>query len=276
MENRSRIRCVLAVMAVLFLPGLLRAQQASRPFNPEDMLGIVEFVPGSYPAISPNGAWVAYATVDPSLESNILARHPDGFLWVVKPGGKPERIAAEDFADTPIWSPDGRELAFFRTRKGQRQLCIWTASTGAVRELGESFPKDDSLWGSEQLAPQWTASGSAIVYAVMLPAPPQADPESQLVHSTDATMPGDAPFIDTRKWTLVNVDVKSGSGRPLNPKPISLTRFSVSPNGSQVLFRAITPETIAVFRHERSQDWWCLRTAASRRTRFWKDEWRLG
>ena len=254
-EYRSRIRCVLAVMAVLFLPGLLNAQQPSRPFNPEDMLGIVEFVSGSYPVISPDGAWVAYATVDPSLESNILARHPDGFLWVVKPGGKPVRIAGEDFADSPIWSPDGSELAFFRTRKGQRQLCIWTASTGAVRELGESFPKDDSLWGSEQLAPQWTANGSAIVYAAMLPGPPQAEPESQLVHSTDATMPGDAPFIDTRKWTLVNVDVKSGHAHPLNSKPISLTRFSVSPNGSQVLFRAIIPETVALFRHERSQDW---------------------
>jgi dipeptidyl aminopeptidase/acylaminoacyl peptidase len=254
-QKISSTHWFLAVLAILFLPGLLRAQTAPRPFTPEDMLGIAEFVPGSFPAVSPDGAWVAYATVDPTLESNILARHPDGFIWVVKPGGKPARIAADDYADTPIWSPGGSELAFFRTRKGSRQLCIWTAATGIAREIGEAFPKDESLWGSEQLAPQWTANGTAIVYAVLLPAPPQTEPESQLVHSSDAAMPGDAPFIDARKWTLVSVEVKSGHAHPLNPQPVSLTRFSVSPNGSQVLFRATTAETLALFRHERSQDW---------------------
>ncbi len=83
----SRIPSVLAVLAAVFLPGLLCAQEAPRPFTPKDMLGIVEFVSGSFPTVSPGGAWVAYATADPTLESNILARHPDGFLWVVKPRG---------------------------------------------------------------------------------------------------------------------------------------------------------------------------------------------
>ena len=251
----SRIHSVLAVLAAVFLPGLLFAQEAPRPFTPEDMLGIVEFVSASFPAISPDGAWVAYATADPTRESNILARHADGFLWVVKLGGNPIKIVADDYADTPIWSPDGGELAFFRARQSRRQLCIWTAATGAVRELGESFPKDESQWGSELLAPQWTANGTAIVYAALLPAQPQPDPESQVVHSTDATMPGDAPFFDARKWTLVSVEVKSGHAHALNPQPIFLTRFAASPNGSQVLFRAITPETATLFRHERSQDW---------------------
>ena len=252
----TRILLVLVALAALFLPGLLFAQQAPRPFTPEDMLGIVEFVPGSFPVVSPDGARVAYASADPSLESNILARHPDGFLWVATPGGKPARIAGEDYADTPIWSPSGGELAFFRTRQGRRQLCIWTAATGAVREIGESFPKDDSQSGSDQLAPQWTPNGTAIVYAVLLPAPPQTEPESTLVHSSDATMPGDAPFIDTRKWTLVSMEVKPGGhAHALNPQPVSLTRFAVSPDGAQVVFRAVTPETITLFRHERSQDW---------------------
>ncbi len=219
-EKISKNHSVLALLAALFLPCLLCAQEARRSFTPEDMLGIVEFVSGSYPAISPDGAWVAYATADPTLESNILARHPDGFLWVVKPGGKPVKIPADDYADTPVWSPDGSELAFFRTRQSRRQLCIWTAATGAVRELGESFPKDESQWGSELLAPQWTANGTAIVYAVLLPAQPQPDPEWQLVHSTDPTMPGDALFFDARKWTLVSVEVKSGHVHPLNPQPI--------------------------------------------------------
>ncbi len=92
-RKHTRILLVLVALAALFLPGWLFAQQAPRPFTPEDMLGIVEFVPGSFPVVSPDGARVAYASADPSLESNILARHPDGFLWVATPGGKPVRIA---------------------------------------------------------------------------------------------------------------------------------------------------------------------------------------
>jgi len=243
------------ISGALLFPGLLLAQSAQPPFSAQDMLDIIEFVPGSEPSPSPDGAWIAYAMTDPALESNILAVHPNGFLLVKKPATAPVRLAPGDYADTPVWSPDGSKLAFFRARKGQSQLCVWTAATGKVQELGESFPKDDSLWPSEELAPEWTSGGTVIVYPVLTPAPPQPDSEWQLVHSTDATMPGDAPFLDMRKWTLVSVDVNTNKTHALVPQPVSLTRFAIAPDGSRVLFRAITPETLALFRHEQSRDW---------------------
>jgi len=124
------LRTLAVFSGALLFPGLLLAQSAQPPFSAQDMLDIIEFVPGSEPYPSPDGAWIAYATTDPALESNILAVHPNGFLWVKKPGTAPVRLAPGDYADTPVWSPDGSKLAFFRARKGQSQLCVWTAATG--------------------------------------------------------------------------------------------------------------------------------------------------
>ncbi len=251
--REARWFAILVIVFVFWSP--LEAQDRPKPFTPEDMLGIVEFVPGSEPATSPDGSWVAYAITDTSRESNILASHPDGFLWISKVGAKPMRIGDSDYADTPVWSPDGRQLAFFRTEHGRRQLCIWSAASQKIRQLGDTFPKDQSLWPSDELAPQWSADNTVIVYPVLMPVPGHPEPESQLLHSTDAVMPFDVPFIDTREWTLVATDVNTGRITLLTPQPISLQRFSLSPDGKNVLFRAITPDSLKLFRQQCSQDW---------------------
>ncbi len=121
------LRALAILLAICFLPARSPAQTKPQPFNPQDMLNVVEFIPGSEPVLSPDGMWVAYATKDPSLESNILSAHSIGFLWVAKLGEKPSRIAEGANADTPVWSPDGHELAFIRTSKERSQLCVWNA-----------------------------------------------------------------------------------------------------------------------------------------------------
>jgi len=249
------LRPLAILVAAFLLASRLPAQAKPQAFTPQDILKIVEFIPGSEPVLSPDGAWLAYATKDPSLESNILSEHPNGFLWVAKIGEKPVRIAEGEYGDTPVWSPDGRDLAFIRTNKGRSQLCVWNAASGKVRELGESFPKDESLWPTQGLAPAWNRSGDTIVFASLVPAPPVTDPETQLVHGTDAAMPGDMPFLDLRKWTLFAVNVSANKVRALTPQPVPLVRFSISNDGSRVLYRAIVPETQDLFRHEKFQEW---------------------
>src|ERR1700722_14040647 len=134
------LRAFGIIVAACLLSTQVRAQDKPKVFTPQDMLGIVQFIPGSEPVLSPDGAWVAYGTKDPSLESNILSEHPDGFLWVARIAEKPIRIADGDYGDTPVWSPNGHDLAFIRTSKGRSQLCVWNAASGKVKELGETFP----------------------------------------------------------------------------------------------------------------------------------------
>lgn len=247
------LRTLAVLVAVYLFPSRSPAQ--TKTFTAQDILNIVEFIPGSEPVLSPDGAWIAYGTKDPSLESNILSEHPNGFLWVAKIGSKPVRVAEGDYGDTPVWSPDGRQLAFIRTSKGRSQLCVWTAASGRVRELGDSFPKDDSLWPTHGLAPVWNLSGDSIVFALLVPAPPPSDPESQLIHWTDEVMPGDMPFVDLRTWTLFSVNISTNRSRALTPKPVPLVGFSISHDGSRVLYRAIVPETLDHFRREKFEEW---------------------
>jgi len=242
-------------LAGSLFPVFLFAQTKPATFTPQDMLQVVDFVPGSEPAVSPDGSSVAYATMDTSLQSNILAAHPDGFLWVTRKEGKPIKIAGGDYADTPVWSPDSSKIAFVRTHDTRRRVCLWNAADGAVVEIGEDFPKDTSLWASPRPAPQWSGDGKTLVYPALEPIPAAPEPESQLIHSTDAAMPFDKPFNDIRTWTLWAADASTGKVHRLTPQAVALSSFSISPDGTSVLYRAKVPETISLFRHERSQDW---------------------
>ncbi len=82
------MRQLFVVFLASFLVAVSPAQTKTVPFTSEDMLQVVGFVPGSEPAVSPDGSSVAYAATDTSLQSNILAAHPDGFLWLTKERGK--------------------------------------------------------------------------------------------------------------------------------------------------------------------------------------------
>src|SRR5262249_58376344 len=132
----------LALCPFILITQPLCAQ--ATPFGPHDMQRVSTFAEGSEPALSPAADWVAYAVVDVDNESNILARHPTAFLYVVKSDGSATRRLpnSQDHADTPAWSPDGSKLAFLGTRDGQRQALLWDAASGQVRELGEPFASD--------------------------------------------------------------------------------------------------------------------------------------
>ncbi len=106
--------CLLLFVFCLFIPITQPLCAQPRPFRPQDMVRVVTFAEGSEPVISPAGDWVAYAAVDVDQESNILARHPTAFLYVVKSDGSGTRHLpnSQDHADTPVWSPDSRKLAF--------------------------------------------------------------------------------------------------------------------------------------------------------------------
>ena len=223
------------------------------------MLSIVTFAESSGPLISPAGDSIAYAAVDVSDESNILARHPTAFLHVVKLTGKQDRRLPNevDHADTPVWSPDGRTLAFLRTRGGQRQVMLWDAVNEGTRAIGEAFPEDRSLWSSEGLQPQWLPDGKTLILPMLEQVAPQPLPRVRVVRSTDAVVPGDHFFIDSRLWKIVALEARSGRARLLTPKSIALRGLVVSPDGRHVLYQAVRPETLGHFRAEKL-DWWTV------------------
>ena len=244
----------------LILTAAIAAQSvfAAAAFSPADMLGVVGFADESQPVISPDGKWVAYATVDGSDQANILARHPTAFLWVAPAGGgaAPKRILDGDHADTPVWSPDGTKLAFVRWHGTHRKAMLWDVASGVTKELGEEFAEDRSTWASEGLTLHWTPDGKTLVIAALQsPVAAGEAPRFTVIKGSDAVVPGDIFFVDKRMWKLGAVGVGSGQARALSPNAYAFRNITLSPDGRTLLFRAVTPETLGHFRAEKMETW---------------------
>src|ERR671926_1425365 len=112
--------CVCAVAAALLIPGLgvkaTRAQSASsraaepRPYFYE-------------PAISPDRKEIAFVS--------------GGDIWTVPAEGGEARLLVSHPAteSRPLYSPDGRQLAFVSTRTGNGDIYVLDFSTGEVRRV---------------------------------------------------------------------------------------------------------------------------------------------
>ena len=97
------------------------------------------------PALSPDGSEIAFAS--------------GGDIWTVPAAGGVARLLVTDPAteDRPIYSPDGRQLAFTSTRNGVDNIYILTLATGQIRRLTWS----DS---AEQLD-AWSRDGKWIYFS---------------------------------------------------------------------------------------------------------------
>ena len=109
-------------------------------------------------AWSPNGSTLAYQLRNTQITSDI---------WVSPIGGEPLNRTADysGFHGEPVWSPDGREIAFRSTRDGGG-IFVMSALAGAPRKVSTavaSAPANPN-WGSG--FPRWLAEGTALAYVV--------------------------------------------------------------------------------------------------------------
>src|SRR5271163_1035557 len=82
--------------------------------------------------ISPDGAWVAYAVSTPDLEANRNA----GNIWAVRTsGGDAVQLTSGGHDSSPVWSPDGKTLAFLSSRDGNSQVYFLPMDGGEAREV---------------------------------------------------------------------------------------------------------------------------------------------
>lgn len=95
-----------------------------------DGSGVRTIARGEWPAFSPDGESVAYSN-DASIQ---------GTIWVVPvEGGEPRVVTRDGYA--PVWSPDGRYLAFARVTGCGHAVCsgrifVMPASGGTARPVG--------------------------------------------------------------------------------------------------------------------------------------------
>ena len=103
----------IPILAAALLCGPVFAE----PFSAEHLVRLDRV---GAPALSPDGAQVAYAVRDTDMEAN-TGRYD---IWLSPlEGGKPRRLTRHEANDTaPAWSPDGQALYFLSARGDTTQV----------------------------------------------------------------------------------------------------------------------------------------------------------
>ncbi len=121
----------LAVLAVTAAPA------AAAGFTVDDLLAMQRV---GEPAVSPDGAWVAFSVRDTDLDAN--RGRMDVWLAPVDGSQPARRLTTHPDNDTsPVWSPDGKSVYFMSTRGGSSQ--VWRiALAGGEAEQVTRLPLD--------------------------------------------------------------------------------------------------------------------------------------
>ncbi|MGI9180080.1 MAG: S9 family peptidase [Longimicrobiaceae bacterium] len=159
MMIRDLRRVSAAVLCFVLLIGADAAAQERRPLSALDLYHLRT---ASSVALSRDGRQVVYIVTEADSASNRYKRD----LWIAASDGSgtPRRLTWSGGAvlGSPVFSPDGRQLAFTASREGGRTQ-IWILP---LAEGGEAWPLTDLGTGAGN--PAWSPDGRRIVFTSSL------------------------------------------------------------------------------------------------------------
>jgi dipeptidyl aminopeptidase/acylaminoacyl peptidase len=128
--RREIWRLAILCANLLLCSSFAAAQDAAKhPITFDDLIHMHR-VGGA--AISPDGAWVAYAVSTPDMDANRNASN----IWAVRTsGGDAVQLTSSGHDSSPVWSPDGKTLAFLSARDGNSQVYFLPIDGGEAREI---------------------------------------------------------------------------------------------------------------------------------------------
>jgi Tol biopolymer transport system component len=158
-----------------------------------------------YPAFSPDGSEIAFAWRQPGDQGFDIYTLPLG-------GGNPVRLTSSPASDFgPGWSPDGRQIAFFREQGEGILALVIPRSGGAEREIGRlrsrAYTTEWVFWQSA-----WTPDSSRLLV------------EDQIEGEQSSR--------------IVSLSIETGEKKAITSPPPGLSDWSpaLSPDGATIAF----------------------------------------
>jgi len=145
------LRCAFAGVLLAGGGSSVRAQEAAKhPITFDDLIKLHRI---SEPQVSPDGKWVAYTVATPDMDANRNASN----IWVVPTtGGAAAQLTWSGHDSSPVWSPDGKTLAFLSSRSGASQVYLLSMDGGEARPLTHLSTGADIV--------KWSPDGKTIAF----------------------------------------------------------------------------------------------------------------
>src|SRR6266851_2647651 len=145
------LRCVF-VSALLLGSGLAIFSQepAKHSITFDDMIKLHRI---AEPQVSRDGKWVAYTVSTPDMDANRGVSN----IWVISTtGGVAMQLTQSGHDSSPVWSPDGKTLAFLSSRAGESQVYLLSMEGGEARPLTKLSTGADIV--------KWSPDGKMIAF----------------------------------------------------------------------------------------------------------------
>jgi len=188
-------------------------------------------------ALSPDGRRVAYTVVMRDRPGR-----PYGQLWLMDVATqKPSRVGGEkDSGGSPLWSPDGKLLAFDGNQGGKSGLYVARQDGSEITFLASTKGTNSPLPGTgKEMA--WSPDGKQVAFISSTPGAEagqaSGDPMviTRYLYKPDAGE-GMTRFNDNQRLHIFVVDVASKQVRQLTQGETDEHSIDWSPNGKEILF----------------------------------------
>lgn len=148
--------------ALLFLLSLkISAQQGQEPVKVTDML-LIKSISGVTLSMDGSKAAFTLTTIEPEAENKWEYKYVNQ-VWMVNTdgAGQPKQLTSKENASQPVFSPDGKQLAFVRSVDGKGQVFILPLDGGEAQQLTRS------KYGAS--SPRWSPDGKKIIFSANIP-----------------------------------------------------------------------------------------------------------
>ncbi|MET7283069.1 serine hydrolase [Kribbella sp. NPDC005582] len=180
------------------------------------------------PALSPDGSQIVYVLRTTDLKADRDLRN----LWrVPAAGGEPRQLTRADGDRTPVWSPDGTQLAFLRAKDGPAQLWVLPSDGGEPEQL-TTLPLGAG-------APRWSPDGTRIAFSAPVDIAPSSDNAPIVTERLDYQADGVGWLGTVRKHVHV-LEVASKEIRQATEGDWHAGDPAWSPDGTKLAFGAAT------------------------------------
>src|SRR5260370_3585727 len=149
------LRCGFGIASLLASAFLVSAQEGAKDAVAfEDMIKLHRIAERQ---VSRDGKWVAYTAAPPDMDANRNASN----IWVLATaGGAALQLTQSGHDSSPVWSPDGKTLAFLSSRAGESQVYLLSMEGGEAHALTKlSTGADIVKWSPDGKTIAFTSSG---------------------------------------------------------------------------------------------------------------------